>query len=133
MIAIKPKMLLKLFCVLSKDLFIIKEFETFHLLRTSFAFDLVHSTYFLPKVIVSQRLTEISRLKLRKLQRERRLKSGRVVDRIWLDNQCHINFRLRNASEGRIPYRQYRQGGASVYFGEEGRESFSFTGKCNAE
>jgi hypothetical protein len=42
-----------------------------------------------------------------------------VVDSIWLDNQCHINFKLRNVGKGNIPDGEHRESVVRVQFGSE--------------
>ena len=32
-----------------------------------------------------------------------------VMDSIWLDNQCNINFKLRNTGKGNIPDAEHRE------------------------
>jgi hypothetical protein len=41
------------------------------------------------------------------------------VDSIWLDNQCNINFRLKNAGKGSIPDGEHRESVVRVQFGSE--------------
>ena len=41
-----------------------------------------------------------------------------VVDSIWLDNQCNINFRLKNAGKGNIPDAEHRESVVRVQIGE---------------
>ena len=42
-----------------------------------------------------------------------------VVDNIWLDNQCNINFKLINSGKGNIPDGEYRESVVRVQFGSE--------------
>ena len=42
-----------------------------------------------------------------------------VVDSIWLDNQCNINFKLRNSGKGDIPDREHRESVVRVQFDSE--------------
>jgi hypothetical protein len=42
-----------------------------------------------------------------------------VVDSIWLDSQCNINFRLKNAGKGNIPDGEHRESVVRVQFGSE--------------
>jgi hypothetical protein len=42
-----------------------------------------------------------------------------VVDSIWLDNQCYINFRLKNAGKGNIPDGEHKESVVRVQFGSE--------------
>ncbi|OGP87193.1 MAG: hypothetical protein A2156_08055 [Deltaproteobacteria bacterium RBG_16_48_10] len=42
-----------------------------------------------------------------------------VVDSIWLDNQCHINFKLRNVGKGNISDGEHRESVVRVQFGSE--------------
>jgi hypothetical protein len=42
-----------------------------------------------------------------------------VVDSIWLDGQCNINFRLKNSGQGGIPDAEHRESVVRVQFGSE--------------
>jgi hypothetical protein len=42
-----------------------------------------------------------------------------LVDSIWLDNQCHINFRLKNSGKGSIPDAEHRESVVRIQFGSE--------------
>ncbi len=42
-----------------------------------------------------------------------------IVDSIWLDNQCHVNFRLKNSGKGNIPDGEHRECAVRVQFGSE--------------
>ncbi|RPI77554.1 MAG: hypothetical protein EHM45_08630 [Desulfobacteraceae bacterium] len=59
---------------------------------------------------------------LQKVQAVARLLPDLVVDRIWSDSQCQINFRLRNAGRGPIPETEYRASVTRVQFGAEIRD-----------
>ncbi len=41
------------------------------------------------------------------------------MDSIWLDNQCNINFKLRNTGKGNIPDAEHRESVVRVQFGSE--------------
>lgn len=49
-----------------------------------------------------------------------------VIERVWLDAQCQINFQIKNVGKGGIPDSEYRQGMVKVYFGKE-HEDIYFT------
>ncbi|MFC2170265.1 hypothetical protein ACFLRM_06885 [Acidobacteriota bacterium] len=40
------------------------------------------------------------------------------VDQIWLDAQCQINFRLRNAGNNFMPDQEHKEGMVRIYFGK---------------
>jgi hypothetical protein len=42
-----------------------------------------------------------------------------VVESIWLDNQCNINFKLRNSGKGNIPDGEHRESVVRVQIGSE--------------
>jgi hypothetical protein len=42
-----------------------------------------------------------------------------VVESIWLDGQCNINFKLRNSGKGNIPDGEHRESVVRVQFGSE--------------
>jgi Kre9/KNH-like N-terminal Ig-like domain len=42
-----------------------------------------------------------------------------LVDSIWLDNQCNINFRLKNSGKGNIPDTEHRESVVRIQFGSE--------------
>jgi hypothetical protein len=42
-----------------------------------------------------------------------------VVDNIWLDNQCNINFKLRNIGKGNIPDEEHKNSLVRIQFGSE--------------
>jgi len=42
-----------------------------------------------------------------------------VVDGIWLDSQCNINFKLRNSGKGNIPDGEHRESVVRIQFGSE--------------
>jgi hypothetical protein len=49
-----------------------------------------------------------------------------IVERVWLDDEGLINFQLKNAGQGGIPDKEYRQGMVRVTYGSK-YEDFSFT------
>jgi len=42
-----------------------------------------------------------------------------VVDSIWLDTQCNINFKLRNSGKGSIPDGEHRESAVRIQFGPD--------------
>ncbi len=42
-----------------------------------------------------------------------------IVERIWLDNQCRINFQLKNNGAGSIPEERYRLGMVRLFIGSQ--------------
>jgi hypothetical protein len=47
-----------------------------------------------------------------------------VVEKVWLDEKCQINFQLSNIGPGSIPEPQHLQGMVRVYFGESHEDFF---------
>ncbi len=42
-----------------------------------------------------------------------------MVESIWLDNQCQIHFKVKNAGKGNIPEGMHRESMVRVQFGSE--------------
>jgi len=45
-----------------------------------------------------------------------------VVEKVWLDSQCQINFQLKNAGQGNIPDGEHRESAVRVQFDSETKE-----------